>query len=121
MLNENDLAYMRGAIEELLPATCHILSATRTSDGQGGWADTWGTAAYNKACRLDYQQAMGRRGEMLFGNAMQPYVGFVLSLPHGTVVTDTNRIQIGSSYYNVTAVDNGKSWSAVVRCAVEAV
>lgn len=123
MLNDADLTYMRDTVAELLPATCHVLSLTRTGDGQGGWTETWGTAVQNqnKACRLDYQQGVGQRNEAVFGNALQPYTGFVLSLPHGTAVTAANRIKIGSTEYNITAVDNGKSWSAVVRCALEAV
>jgi head-tail adaptor len=121
MLTNTDLADMREAIAELLPATCHILSVTRTSDGQGGFTDTWGTATANVACRLDYQQGVGRRGEMVVAASMQPYNGFVLSLPWNSTITAANRIKIGSTNYNVTMVDNGKSWAAVRRAALEAI
>lgn len=120
MLTAKDLAYMRDSIEELLPDTCNILSVTRTPDGQGGFTETWGTAVVGAACRLDRQQAVGRRGEIVSGAALEAYTGWVISLPQATAVNVANRIEISSSSYNVTSVDNGKSWSAVVRCAVEA-
>jgi head-tail adaptor len=117
MLTDNDLADMRQAVGELLPATCHILSLSQTSDGQGGFTDTWGTATANVSCRLDYK----RGDERVFGATNQPYNGFVLSLPYDSTITAVNRVKIGSTQYNVTMVDNGKSWAAVVRCAVEAI
>jgi head-tail adaptor len=117
MLTDVDLNDMRAAIAELLPATCHILSVTRTSDGQGGFTDTWGTATANVSCRLDYK----RGDERVFGATNQPYNGFVLSLPYDKTITAANRVKIGTTQYNVTMVDNGKSWAAVRRAALEAI
>lgn len=116
MLTDADLHDMRAAIGELLPATCHILSLTQTSDGQGGFTDTWGTAV-TSSCRLDYK----RGDERIFGATNQPYTGFVLSLPWDTTITQANRVKIGSTSYNVLMVDNNKSWTAVVRCTLEAI
>jgi hypothetical protein len=122
MLTGNDLESMRDAIAQLLPARCDILTVTRTSDGQGGQVDTWGTATANVACRLDYAGGKpGQSMERVFGNALQAYTGWILSLPHDTTVTETNRIQIGGVVYNVTMVDTGKSWNAVKRCSLEEV
>ena len=121
MLTDTELNDMRQAIGDLLPAACDILSVTRTSDGQGGQVDAWGTATASLACRLDFQSGVGRRNEMVVGNALQPYTGWVLSLPFDATVTAANRIKIGAIVYNVTMVDNGKSWSAVTRCALEEV
>jgi len=102
MLNDNDLAYMRGALNELLPATCHILTVTRVSDGQGWFTETWGTATANVACRLDYQSGIGMGRESVIGGALQTYSGFVITLPHDTTLEENNRIKIGSTEYNVT-------------------
>ena len=117
MLTDTDLNDMRQAIGDLLPAACDILSVTRTSDGQGGQVDTWGTATASLACRLDWK----RGDERVFGSNLQPYTGWVLSLPFDATVTAANRIKIGAIVYNVTMVDNGKSWSAVTRCTLEEV
>jgi hypothetical protein len=70
---------------------------------------------------LDFQQGVGRRGEMVVSASMQPYTGWVLSIPWDTTITVANRIRIGGTQYNVIQVDNGKSWNAVLRCAVEAI
>jgi len=117
MLTNSDLADMRAAVGELLPARCNVLSVTRTSDGQGGQVDTWGTATANVQCRLDYK----RGDESVFGNALRPYSGWVASLPHDTTISETNRLQIGGVVYNVTMVDNNKSWNVVLRVALDEV
>ena len=117
MLTDTDLADMRDAIGELLPAVCDILTVTRTSDGQGGFTDAWGTATASVKCRLDWK----RGDERVFGSNLQPYTGWVLSLPFDTTITETQRIQLGQIVYNVVMVDNNKSWNAVLRCALEEV
>lgn len=112
-----ELTDIRSAIEDLLPGTCNILSATRTSDSQGGYTETWGTATADLSCRIDNVS----KSEQLFGGVIQPFTGFVLSLPWDTTITTAHRVEIGSTYYNVRGVDNGKSWNAVVRALIEEV
>lgn len=116
-LSDADLAYMRDSIGELLPAKCNILSLTQTSDSQGGYTHAWGTASTFIDCRLDYK----RGDEQVFGDSQNPYHGFVITLPVGTTVTIASRVEIGSTQYNISAIDTGKSWNASIRCAVEAV
>ena len=117
MLTDEDLADMREAIGELLPAVCDILTVTRTSDGQGGQTDTWGTATACVSCRLDWK----RGDEQVFGSNLQPYTGWVLSVPYDTTISETQRIQLAGIVYNVSMVDNNKSWNAVLRVALEEV
>ena len=45
MLTNAELAQIRGDIAGMLPDTCNLLTLTRTSDGQGGWSEAWGTAS----------------------------------------------------------------------------
>ena len=117
LLTDDDLNIMRDAIGGLLPALCDILTVTHTSDGQGGAVDTWGTAVAGVSCRLDW-----RRGdEQVFGNRLFPYTGWILSIPFDTTISETQRVQLGGIVYNVSMVDNNKSWNAVLRCALEEV
>lgn len=118
-LSSADLSSMREAIEELLPDTCSIMSITRTSDGQGGWSEAWGTAVGGTAvaCRLDY---VSGRTEFT-GGAIQPYTGFVMTLPYNATVTTANRLIHNGKTYSITGLDTYKSWALDTRCKVERV
>ena len=115
-LTDAELESMRGAIEELLPDTCNILSVTQASDGQGGMIDTWGTATAGAACRLD----QARPGtEAIFSASVQPFHGYVLTVAHDTTITTGNRVACNSQTFNVVSVDLAKSWDGSRRAYLE--
>lgn len=116
MIDSADLEYMRTSIERLLPSTAYILTVTRTSDGQGGLTEAWGTAG-TAACRLDYSN--GREYEA--GNLVKSYSGWVLTIPHDTTIAVTNRVTVGAATYAVIGIDTPKSWNACIRVKLEAV
>ena len=113
-LSSGDLAYMRDAVEELLPGTCYLLSATLASNGKGEMLETWGTAG-TAYCRLDAKSS----SEPVQGGEIRPQFTYMLTLPHGTTITDKNRVVVGSDTFQVTSVDAEKSWSACVRAYLE--
>ena len=115
-LTTTDLNAMRGAISDLLPDTCYVLSKTSVPDGFGGVTDTWGTAA-TYACRADYVSGQ----EIAVGGKVTPFTGYVFSLPHNAVVSEVNRILHGSITYAVKSVSDDKSWKIVTRVYVETV
>jgi head-tail adaptor len=107
-----------------LPDVCNILSVTRTSDGQGGFTDTWGTATANVKCRLDLftSRGVGLVGiEMLKSASLKPFSTWILSVPNGTTLTAAHRVEVGSDTFNVIEVDAGRSWGANVRATLERV
>lgn len=114
MLTDKDLLYMRQTLNETLPDTCNLLTVTLTSDGQGGYTEAWGTAVSSVACRLDYKVG----DERVFGSSVKPYTGWMVTLPYDKTATNEYRIEVGSTTYSVEAVDNNKSWDAVLRCKV---
>jgi hypothetical protein len=114
-LTDAELEVMRSSINELLPDTCDILSVTNVSDGQGGWNETLGTATAGVDCRLDYVRDV----KIVSGGALQTYTGWMLTLPYDAVITETNKVQIGADIWNVTSHDDGKSWQACIRVAME--
>ena len=114
-LTVKELAQMREDIEDLMPAVCDILSVAYTSDGEGGMAETWGTALANVACRLDYRSG----SEKVTGGAIQSYSKAVLSLPYTTTISTKNRIQIGAYIWSVKSVNEGQSWDVVRRAELE--
>lgn len=118
-----ELAQMRDDIESLLPDTGNILSKSLSSDGEGGWVETWGTATANVSCRLDsFTSKTSSRfqgDEILMGGAVQSYGRWTLTLPHGTSIGVENRFEGNGRTFNVIATDNGKSWSPNVRAILE--
>jgi len=116
MLPAAELDQIRTDLETMLPDTCNILSLTRTSDGQGGWSEAWGTASTAVACRLDFISG----AEAITGAALIPYSRAVLSLPQATTITAQSRVEYGGVTYTVQAVNLG-SWLGVKRCTVQKV
>lgn len=123
MLTSAELARMQDDLEAAtLPDTCNILSLTRTSDGEGGWSESWGTATASVKCRLDSLASRGlisAAAEQVQAASLKPYNAWILTLPHDTTITEQNRVEVGSTTYNVISVDAGKSWEANVRAMLE--
>ena len=109
------LASMREAIGQLLPDKCNIQTVTLTPDGMGGETQTWTATQVNIPFRLDMESG----SEMLSGGALQPYTKYKGSLPYDAVVTAADRITHKGVTYVVTGVNNGQSWSAVIRVDLE--
>ena len=117
-LSNSEISAMRSTIEtEALPDTCNILSVTQTSDGQGGFTESWGTATTGVACRLDNTSSR----ELLSGEQIEHFTGWMLTLPHDTSIAAGNRVEIGSDQYNVVGFDDGKSWPLDLRVLLEQV
>ena len=116
-LSAEELAAMRDALDDLLPDTCHLLTATRTPDGQGGVTAEWGTVNANVSCRMDMRQ--GR--EVVAGGALQQYVSYMLTLPYDTTVTQSYRVEHNSVTYAVKSVNTNQSWIGIKRAELERV
>ena len=114
MLPAAELAQLREDLQNTLPDTCNILSLTRTSDSQGGWSETWGTASSSVSCRVDF---IGGK-EAISSDALKPFSQAIITLPQSTTITAQNRIEHGSNTYTVQAVNLG-SWLGVKRASVE--
>ena len=116
MLSSNDLSFMRDCIENLLPDTCYILTASGTADGSGGVTESWGTATSTTKCRLD--TVNGKFTDM--AGAVQTYNKLMLSLPYDAVITEANRVYYNSTIYQVTSVNDG-SYLVTKRAEVQKV
>lgn len=115
MLPTAELADIRTDLETTLPDAGTIYSLSRTSDGQGGWMDSWGTVG-TCACRLDFIGG----GENAIVGAYIPYSRAIVTMPQATTITEQNRFAHSSGTYSVQAVNVG-SWLGVKRCTVQKV
>lgn len=116
MLPNSELDQIRADLETTLPDLCHILSLTRTSDGQGGWSEAWGTTYSNVSCRLDFIGGV----ESVTGAALVPYSRAIVTMPQATTITAQNRIEHSGNTYTVQSVNLG-SWLGVKRATVQKV
>ena len=100
----------------LLPDTCMILSPVQTSNGQGGWLDTWATVSASVACRLDFLTG----NEIDAAGAIQPYTRFMLNFPYGTTIDSTYHFVVNGTTYNAVADPNSDaSWATCTQVLVE--
>lgn len=118
MLNTAELTWMRAIVEDMLPDTCNILSESLASDGEGGVTSTWGTATQNVKCRID---SVVRASDQLIiaGGGQKAAHQYMLSLPHDTVISAGNRVELSGSTYTVVNVNDNQSWMAVGRAVLE--
>jgi hypothetical protein len=115
MLPQHELDDLRDElIVQVMPDTCYILSRTLSVDTMGAPVETWGTASYNVACRLDHTKG----NEVISGGAIQPYYAYMLTVPFGTSITSLNRVKHDSITYSVKSVSSG-SYVACLRCELE--
>lgn len=116
-LTARELMQMQADINDLLPDTCDILTVAYTSDSEGGFTETWGTATAGVKCRIDYRSGT----ERMTGGAIQPYNKAVISLPYNTTISATNRIKSGAYTWSILSLNDGQSWQAVKRAELERV
>jgi head-tail adaptor len=111
VLNSRELTSMRDAVEDLMPDFCNLLTLTIASDGQGGGTQTWGTAYAAVKCRLDYVSGL----ETNRAGALNPFTGWVLTVPQSQTITAAYRVEHSSNTYTVQSVSEGGSWLACKR------
>lgn len=110
MLSATDLTFLRSQQTSALPDTCTISRKTLTSDGAGGYTESWATVGSSVACRL----AVERTAEMVLADRIVHEGGFVITLPYGADVTPKDRIVVGARTFEVTGYASG-SWQTAMR------
>lgn len=116
-LTAGELAYMREELSLALPDTAVIQSVGRASDGMGGGTETW-TASGTVSCRVAPRQST-RGSEAGRADAQAAVNDWIITLPHGSTVTETNRVVTGGVTYEITRCRSPRSWQLDMR--VEAV
>ena len=74
----DELNQMRNDLNrQMLPGTCTILFATRTTDTTSGQIETWGTVATQVRCRLDTVAVRDGISEVIFALNLELIKRFV--------------------------------------------
>lgn len=109
-MNAVTLARLRRVANRNMNETATVSRVARTSDGMGGWTESWTTAG-TLACRRvsTLSQAEQRIAERL--TVVRPWM---VQVPAGSDVRETDRLVLGSDTLEVVHVGRS-SWEAVRR------
>jgi hypothetical protein len=105
-LSNRELREMREAVDDLFPDFCNLLTTTRTSNGQGGFTEAWGTATKNVPCRLDQQVG----AERLTDGSVRAFTSYELAIPFDVTISEAYRVEHGDYTYHVTDANRAQSW-----------
>ena len=106
---------MRTQATQLLPDTCTIQSVSRSSDGAGGWSETWSTLA-TVACRLDPLKQQAQPDVVAGREAI--IVPRQLTVPYDAPIDVDRRVVVGSETYEIRELMDDHSWRVCRRAKV---
>lgn len=98
---------MRAEAERMMLDRATVQRRTSVSDGGGGRTESWVPLAAAVPCFIEPARG-GETGTA--GARISDETTHVVHLPHGTDVTEADRIRIGEDLFDVTAV---RRWGAV--------
>jgi hypothetical protein len=104
-----ELARMRTQLEDSLPDTCVIHSNAGTQAASGYKTSSFG-ASGTVACRLS---PVNRREalEAIEGDKSGASEYFILTVPHGTTLTEKNRVVVSGTTFDVIMAPTPRSYS----------
>lgn len=113
LLSSADLDAMRGVLNESLPDTAVIYSASYVSDGGGGDTTSW-TAVGTVACRVQPYPSSGEDEDQL-GGRITADVDRIITVPATTSVNTNQELGVGSQRFRIEAVRAPRSYAVSRR------
>ena len=112
MITDTEIMAMRDTQEDALPDTCIVRRRTLISDDMGGYTETW-TDVGEYSCRI-VPETTNDEGEQ--SEKVTVRAEWAITLPYNADVQEADRVQHGSTYYEVVQVRGGESWQTALRC-----
>ena len=116
MLTTAELTAIKAVQDQAMPDTCTISRKSLTSDGMGGYTETWSDLATGVSCRL--ASARYRPEEAAIADKFAGRTLWMLTLPAGTDITNEDRVVISSTTYEVAGMLSAGSWKTALRVLV---
>jgi len=113
LLSAAELAAMQATQQTAMPGTVVIERYTRTSDGMGGFTQTW-AAVGTVDGRIYSRQIQGY--ETATGGQIVSLSAWYGTLPSGTDVMATDRLLYQTRTWEVVRVNNDQMYQTAVRC-----
>lgn len=111
-LTDAELVQMRQVANVALPGTAIIQSATKASDGQGGYTWTYADSG-TVAARLAFETLRGTEG--IVGSRIAETSPWILTLPAATTIGEDSRVVFDSVTYEVVEVLTWSPWEVSRR------
>ncbi len=101
MLSATDLAAMRSTVDASLPDVAQVQRRTLTSDGAGGYTESWNTVA-TVACRVAPSGQSPQ--ERVIAERLTATSVWTITLPAETDVRPADRLLVGTRTFEVAGV-----------------
>lgn len=91
MIGADEMTALRAVAESAMPDTCKVERQTKTSDGMGGYTESWSTTATVK-CRIAENKHQNREHEI--GGKVQSSGSHIVRVPYATSVNESDRLVV---------------------------
>lgn len=118
-MSDRQLARIRQTISsQMLPDTCVIRTASNSSDGAGGWEQSWSPVASGTvACRVDPLNRLSGQLNVEIGAEKLTKV-YRLTVPYGAPIAAHSQIVFAGEEYEIMQLDDEHSWNASRRAVI---
>ena len=106
---------MRHTVETYLAGTAILYAPSYSADGRGGSILSYPSASGTVDARLAPDEFRAREPERVTGGRVAEVSPWILSLPHGSTITETYRVEYASVTYEVSEVLDWTPFSLVKR------
>jgi head-tail adaptor len=115
MFTATELADMRATATASLPDTCDIQAKSLTSDGQGGYSESYTTSASSVACRVKSDNI--KVAELIAQGGVKLQQTYTFTFAYNRTLNKTDRLVWNSRTFEVIALfDNSWQLHKRVSC-----
>lgn len=115
-LNDNDISWMQEAVGNLLPDSCIIKSVGTTSDGAGGWIESYTAVDGGTVnCRVDPAD----QEDVTIKGAERVKFSYNCYMPSMAPVTEDDVIEYQGELYEIVFIEKSVSWQTHTMAGIE--
>ncbi len=116
MLTAEELTSMREIETSTMSSTAVIRRNSPTSDGMGGYSDSWSIAGTTVCDVWAINTNRSNRENTTAGGQIITHAQWFITVPYNTDVTAKDRLEIDSRTFELTFVPASHSWNTALRC-----
>ena len=117
IISNSELADAREQQETTFRSTCDLYTITLVND-KGSFSNSPSVREADLACRLGKVSENSGREYSLGGTMISIEALYHLTLPYGTVIKITDRVKIGTEYYEVLDLEDSHDFATAVRVII---
>ena len=117
LLQDNDMAYVRGEAKKALPDIILIQRRNLESDKQGGYTESWAIVYDNVPARLSFKSG----AEGFDAGREDTNIQIMLTVSYDQSLNQSDRILFNEDTFEVMSISGIRSWDTVKRCQLRKV